>query len=318
MRQDKFFEAVNKNFDYAAETLNLAKKEEAIEEAVTKMKKLKFSDDVIESFKKDGNLEFRMENDQCIPLNEADRKTILLLNAAGYLVCGVFRTIDGYCSYIVSSKYKMHWEKEKMLMKDNLFLVYSNKEFKLTKIEILPNGMMNQIWPEPKNNPCPDNDVKDDETVSKKTIEEMRIEIDDMYSFYRNDINLTENSVLAFLFSDAYLYHESDAFVNDSYQSVNVYRLTNGIDDYISLLEDIYLVAKGSIKEIIARSGLTKYEFCNKLGIQCYMLDMWDNKAEKCPVYYRFLMGRYLGIIREPIFMRDAYTCAAEVALSNM
>lgn len=319
MKQDKYFDEVNAYRYFTDKPLKLATKKEAIEEAAIKMKLLKFPDDVIESFKEDGNLEFRMEDEIRVPLDALNRKTILLLNAVGYLVCAVFRTKDGYCSYVVSSKFKMHWKNEKKaLMKDNMILVYNNQEFKMTRIEVLPGGAVKQIWPKPVINRWPYHAVSDYDTISEDKIMDIRLCADGNYvrEIDNGSRPLSENETLERLFFLAYDSISLDEFT-DEIQYIHAYRLTNGYMDTYSLLCDIRLMARGSIKGIISRSGLTKEEFCDKLYINSFIIDLWDSGEIECPLWYRLLMSRYLGIIREPIFIRDTYTYAAQYALLN-
>ncbi len=315
-------------FNFASGTLKSATMEEAVKEAVRKMKRLGFPDDVIENFKSDGNVQFRMENEKRVPLDAADRKAILMLNAAGYLVYAVVRTNGGHCTYVVSSRFKMLWDNERKLMNKNLFPAYSMGEFKVARMEIIHDGMMKQIWPEPKSICGADDggetdstaEKTDDGTVSADTIEGIRKNLESTYELEMNGARSRRSAdrALAYLFQDTVECSGPDEFVSVMFQEPEAYRLTYGMEDYISLAEDLYLVSKGTIKEIIARSGLSKEEFCDRLGISQDMPDIWDSGADDCPLPYRFLMGRYLGIIRKPAFVRDLYSYAANWALSGM
>lgn len=335
-----------RNTYYAPNILGQATEKEVIAEAVRRMQMLKFPADIIEGFESEGKPGFCMENGDRVPLGSKDRRMISMLDSAGYLVYAVVRSREIYRTesfYIVLSRFRAYWGREREHLKNNLFLSYSNHEFKIVKAYRLPNGLLRRRFPEfeedyetdgneqeNEQTTDPSSELKDmlpdakkeDNALNAEEIESLKQEIYDKYEFYYSayciERPFSPDRALLNFFMEAPEYCEADAFVDDLFQNVNAYRLTYNLDDYISLARDLYLVSQGTIEDIIVKSGLSKSEFCTKLGIDYCMPDVWDSGEEVCSQEYRYLIGRYLGIIREPSFVRDIYSYSAEHELSRI
>ena len=117
------------------------------------------------------------------------------------------------------------------------------------------------------------------------------------------------------LFDEAPYYNNADDYASGVYMSVESFKLSYDIHDFFSLMKDLYLVSQGTIGDIILRSGLTQEQFCTKLGIDYRTPYFWDSGEGVCHQYYRFMMGKYLGIIREPSYIRDEYSYTVERVL---
>lgn len=118
-------------------------------------------------------------------------------------------------------------------------------------------------------------------------------------------INMTAQETFRNLLLDSMEYKDQDMFIASHY-GIDVYCITHSVDDYVSLMKEIYFVAHASVEDIIVKSGLTKGQFCSRFCIPFGVFQNWMNGSEKCPVYIRLLFCRQLGFIREVEFVRNA------------
>lgn len=118
-------------------------------------------------------------------------------------------------------------------------------------------------------------------------------------------IKMNAYQVFHNLLLDAIEEKHLDTFIAGHY-SIDTYCITHSVDDYISLMKEIYFVAHASVEDIIVKSGLTKGQFCLRFCIPWNTFEKWMNGNEKCPTYIRLLFCRQLGFIREPEFVKNA------------
>ena len=128
-------------------------------QAVSRMKALNLPEDVIENFKKDGGISFKMENGRRLPLDESDRKRIKRFSEKGYVVYAAIRstsTLGVTVSYIVVSSNITDWLVEWSNLFHNALLAHVCYEDDHTEdcqqlgmvfIKRLPNGMIERKNP---------------------------------------------------------------------------------------------------------------------------------------------------------------------------
>lgn len=70
------------------------------------------------------------------------------------------------------------------------------------------------------------------------------------------------------------------------------------VTEIVQVLENIYDVARMSVREIIAHTGLTQAGFSAKFCIPLRTIENWATEKRDCPDYVRLMMCRELGILR--------------------
>lgn len=67
--------------------------------------------------------------------------------------------------------------------------------------------------------------------------------------------------------------------------------------EVVKTLKNIYTAAHMPFKDIIAKSGLSRADFCRRYCLTKSTVDKWASGDRNCPDYYRLLICRELGIL---------------------
>lgn len=69
------------------------------------------------------------------------------------------------------------------------------------------------------------------------------------------------------------------------------------IADIVKVLGNIHDVAHMSVKDMVARSGMSQAKFALKFCIPLRTIESWCLQERKCSDYIRLMMARNLGIL---------------------
>lgn len=73
--------------------------------------------------------------------------------------------------------------------------------------------------------------------------------------------------------------------------------ISPNVYEVVKTLESIHDAANMQFKDIIARSGVSRAEFCERYGLTKSTVDKWCSGDRNCPDYYRLLLCKDIGIL---------------------